>query len=169
MSGIRLLIARCRRFSACDRSLQQTVYTTCPYRTDNLPEPEARYGLSLAHNDAFATIARSTFLACTFVSASEIFANPFDFGLFRSVRFRGRIGAMSTPKTRYPRQSPTLLIYPRSPLPFRSSCENPPDQSVQPASFQEARLAKRSIASYSPPLPLSIPLQINAQNSLRSV
>jgi len=32
------------------------------------PEPESRYGLSLAHNDACATIARSTFLACTFVS-----------------------------------------------------------------------------------------------------
>jgi hypothetical protein len=36
-----------------------------------LPEPESRYGLSLAHNDAFATIARSMFLACTFVSTSE--------------------------------------------------------------------------------------------------
>jgi len=92
----------------------------------------------------------------------KIFANPFDSRLFRSVRFRGRIGALSTPKTRYPRQSPTFLIYPRSPLPFRSSCENPPDQSVQPAPFQEARLTKRSIVPCSPPLPLSIPLQINA-------
>jgi hypothetical protein len=38
------------------------------------PEPESRYGLSLAHNDAFATIARSTFLACTFGSLSETLA-----------------------------------------------------------------------------------------------
>lgn len=97
-----------------------------------LPEPESRYGLSLAHNDAFATIARSMFLACTFVSLSKTFANPFDPGLFRSVRFRGRSGAMSTPNTRFPRQSPTLPIFPRSPLPFGSSCENPPDRSVQP-------------------------------------
>ena len=132
-----------------------------------LPEPESRYGLSLAHNDAFATIARSTFLACTFVSTSETFANPFDSRLLRSVRFRGRTGAISTPGTRFPRRSPTFLIYPRFPLPLRSSCENPPDQSVQPVPFQEARLAGRSIDPYSPPLPLSIPLRINARNSLR--
>jgi hypothetical protein len=105
-----------------------------------LPEPESRYGLSLAHNDAFATIARSTFLACTFVSTSGTFANPFDSRLLRSVRFRGRTGAISTPGTRYSRRSPTLPIHPRSPLPFGSSFENPPDQSVQPVPFQEARL-----------------------------
>jgi hypothetical protein len=99
-----------------------------------LPEPESRYGLSLAHNDAFATIARSTFLACTFVSTSDTLANPFDSRLFRSVRFRGRTGATSTPGIRYPRRSPTFPIFPRSPLPLRSSFwENPPDQSVQPA------------------------------------
>ncbi len=97
-----------------------------------LPEPESRYGLSLAHNDAFATIARSMFLACTFVSSSETLANPFDSRLLRSVRFRGRTGALSMPGTRFPRRSPTFLNHPRSPLPFRSSFENPPDQSVQP-------------------------------------
>jgi len=96
------------------------------------PEPETRYGLSLAHNDACATIARSTFLACTFDSLSKTFANPFDPGLFRSVRFRGRSGAMSTPDTRFPRRSPTLPIFPRSPLPFGFSSESPPDRSVQP-------------------------------------
>jgi hypothetical protein len=85
-----------------------------------LPEPEIRYGLSLAHNDAFATIARSMFLACTFISLPNICANPFDTELFRSVRFRGRYGATSLPNTRFPRRSPTLPIYPRSPLPFGS-------------------------------------------------
>jgi hypothetical protein len=82
-----------------------------------LPEPESRYGLSLAHNDAFATIARSMFLACTFVSTSKTFANPFDSWLFRSVRFRGRTGATSTPGTRFPLYSSTLRILSRSPLP----------------------------------------------------
>jgi hypothetical protein len=97
-----------------------------------LPEPESRYGLSLAHNDACATIARSMFLACTFVSLSKIFASPFDTKLSRSVRFRGRSGAMSTPDTRFPRRSPTLPIFRRSPLPLGSSFESPPDRSVQP-------------------------------------
>ena len=55
-------VARHRRFSACDGSQQPAR----PQRTNTLPEPESRYGLSLAHNDAFATIARSMFLACTF-------------------------------------------------------------------------------------------------------
>jgi hypothetical protein len=95
------------------------------------PEPDFRYGLSLAHNDACATIARSVFLACTFKSMSNIIAKPFDPKLFRSVRFRGRTGATSMPGTRFPRRSPTLPNFPRSPLPFRSSYDNLPDQSVQ--------------------------------------
>jgi hypothetical protein len=66
------------------------------------------------------------------------------------------------PGTRYPRQSPIFLIFRRSPLPLRSSFENPPDQSVQPVPFQETRLAKRSIAHHSPLLPLSIPHRITA-------
>ena len=132
-----------------------------------MPEPEARYGLSLAHNDAFATIARSMFLACTFVSTSKSFANPFDSRLFRSVRFRGRTGATSMPGTRFPLHSSTLRIHPRSPLPFRPSFENPSDQSVRPVQNPEARLTRRPIASYSPPLPLAIPLRISARNSLR--
>src|SRR5271163_3123737 len=33
-----------------------------------LPEPETRNGLSLARNDAFATITRSTLLPCSFAS-----------------------------------------------------------------------------------------------------
>jgi hypothetical protein len=36
-----------------------------------LPEPEVRNGLSLSYNDAFATIARSMFLACLFASRTE--------------------------------------------------------------------------------------------------
>ena len=127
-----------------------------------LPEPETRYGLSLAHNDAFATIARSMFLACTFVSTSKTFANPFDSRLFRSVRFRGRTGATSTPGTRFPLPSPTLRTLPRSPLPIGSSFENPSDQSVRPVPNPEARLTRRPIVSYSPPLPLAIPPRISA-------
>ena len=126
------------------------------------PEPESRYGLSLAHNDAFATIARSTFLACTFVSTSDTLANPFDSRLFRSVRFRGRTGATSTPGTRFPLPSPTLRTLPRSPLPIGSSFENPSDQSVRPVPNPEARLTRRPIVSYSPPLPLAIPPRISA-------
>jgi hypothetical protein len=127
-----------------------------------LPEPESRYGLSLAHNDAFATIARSMFLACTFVSTSKTFANPFDSRLFRSVRFRGRTGATSTPGTRFPLRSSTLRIFPRSPLPFRPSFENPSDQSVRPVPNPKARLTRRPIVPYSPPLPLAIPPRISA-------
>ena len=127
-----------------------------------LPEPESRYGLSLAHNDAFATIARSMFLACTFVSTLKTFANPFDPLLFRSVRFRGRTGATSTPGTRFPLLPSTLRILPRSPLPFRSSFENPLDQSVRPVPNPEARLTRRPIVPYSPLLPLAIPPRISA-------
>jgi hypothetical protein len=49
-----------------------------------LPEPESRNGLSLARNDAFATIARSKFPACAFDSTQETSANPFDPRLPRS-------------------------------------------------------------------------------------
>jgi hypothetical protein len=132
-----------------------------------LPEPESRYGLSLAHNDAFATIARSMFLACIFVSTSKTFASPFDSWLFRSVRFRGRTGAMSTPGTRFPLQSSILRNHPQSPLPFGPSFENPSDQSVRPVPNPEARLTRRPIVPYSPPHPLAIPLRISARNSLR--
>jgi len=92
---------------------------------NTLPEPGSRYGLSLAHNDAFATIARSMFLACTFVPVPEKFADPFDSRLFRSVRFRGRSGAISTPGTRFPRQFPSLPNLSRSPLPIGSSLGKP--------------------------------------------
>ncbi len=48
------------------------------------PEPVSRYGLSLARNSAFATITRSTFPTCTFATAQDNFANPFDLRLLRS-------------------------------------------------------------------------------------
>ena len=125
--------------------MRRVTVTCAPQRYNTLPEPESRYGLSLAHNDAFATIARSMFLACTFVPTSETLANPFDSRLLRSVRFRGRTGALSMPGTRFPRRSPTFPNHPRSPLPLRSSFENPPDQSVQRTTSQEARLAEHPI------------------------
>jgi hypothetical protein len=55
-------------------------------RTCTLPEQETRNGLSLARNDAFATITRSTLPTCAFASAPKNPANPFDRRLLRSVR-----------------------------------------------------------------------------------
>ncbi len=72
------------------------------------PGPETRNGLSLARNDAFATITRSLLPPCAFVSTPEISTNSFDQQLFRSVRFRSRNRANSTPPTRYPQVSPPL-------------------------------------------------------------
>ena len=68
------------------------------------------------------------------------FAHPLDRKLLRSVRFRSRNRANSSPSTRCPRRSPALLqCHPVStPLKVIS---HPPDQSVQPASPQQARLA----------------------------
>lgn len=74
---------------------------------------------------------------------------------------------MSSPGTRYSRRSLLFPTNPRSPLPFRSSCDNPQDQSVRPVPRREARLTGRSIVPRSPPLPLSIPLRIDAKNSPR--
>jgi hypothetical protein len=67
---------------------------------------------------AFATTPRSMLPTCTFDSARKNFAEPFDIGLLRSVRFRGRSGAISSPITRFPRRIPTLLRCRRSPLLF---------------------------------------------------
>jgi len=112
-------VTRHRRFSACDGSQLPGPHSPAIV----MPEPETRYGLSLARNDAFATIARSMFLTCTFASTPKTAADPFDPRLLRSVRFRGRTGAISTPGTRFPRRFPALPIHPRPPLPFRSSME----------------------------------------------
>jgi hypothetical protein len=78
-----------------------------------LPEPESRYGLSLAHNDAFATIARSMFLACTFVSHIEDFRESVRFPALplRSVSRpnRGDVNArnpFSAPVLNTPNSSP---------------------------------------------------------------
>jgi len=76
-----------------------------------LPEPESRSGLSLARNGAFATIARSAFPTCAFDSTLQTFANPFHSRLLRSVRFRGRHGAKSSPEARFPRQFAALLQF----------------------------------------------------------
>src|SRR5580658_4684853 len=40
------------------------------------PEPETRNGLSLARNDAFATITRSTLLPCSFASTPVFLRVP---------------------------------------------------------------------------------------------
>jgi len=41
-----------------------------------LPEPETRNGLSLARNDAFATITRSTLPTCSFASTPKLLREP---------------------------------------------------------------------------------------------
>jgi hypothetical protein len=66
---------------------------------DRIPlEPETRNGLSLARNDALATIARSVFLACPFVSTLESFLEPVRSGTLRSVRFRAETGRIHHPE-----------------------------------------------------------------------
>ena len=71
---------------------------------------------------------------------------------------RGGVNA----ETRFPLPSSTPRTFPRSPLPVRSSCENPQDPSVQSAPNSEARLTRLPMASYSPRLPLSILPRITA-------
>jgi hypothetical protein len=105
-----------------------------------LPEPETRNGLSLARNDAFATITRSTLPTCAFASTPVFLCEP--------VRPQAPpLGSVSKPKpgeffTFDPLSAP-ISGAPVMPsdlrIPFRFF--NPPDQSVQPASSQQARLA----------------------------
>jgi len=103
------------------------------------PEPETRNGLSLARNDAFATITRSMLLPCPFASTPGISTNPFDRNSFAQSGFETENRANFNVPTRYPQALPPFLKLPRSPLPF--GYFNPPDQSVRPASLQKARFA----------------------------
>jgi hypothetical protein len=114
----------------------------------------------------FRAATRSTFPSFAFATTRENFANPFDLRLLRSVRFRGRPGANSSPQTRYPRPSTALPLLRRSRL---------PDWPLQPFG------SKRSIApatesslcdpSDSPSLPAAysvrFALRINVPDSLR--
>jgi len=90
-------------------------------RTSISPEPETRNGLSLARNDAFATIARSTLLTCLFASTPKNFPNPFDPGLIRSVPVskpaQGEINALDPLSGLHLCRSRDFR---RSPLPSRS-------------------------------------------------
>jgi hypothetical protein len=133
------LAARRRRFSACAGSVQRTF----PQRTCIRPEPETRNGLSLARNDAFATITRSTFLACPFDSTYKLCADPFHRRLSARLGFEAATGRIHRPR-------PVICALPirsrdaaPSPLPFGLFC--PPDQSVQRTTSQEARLAEHPI------------------------
>jgi hypothetical protein len=74
---------RQRCFSARAGSMRQTR----SQRTCIQPEPETRNGLSLARNDTFGTITRSMLPPCSFASTPEKSTDPFDQGLFRSIRF----------------------------------------------------------------------------------
>jgi hypothetical protein len=127
--------ARRQRFSARAGSMPETSAQCIRIQ----PEPETRNGLSLARNDAFATITRSMLLPCSFASTPEISTNPFDRNSFAQFGFDAETGRMSTLRPVIRRFAPPLLRFRRSPLPF-GYC-NPPDQSVQPGSSQEARFA----------------------------
>ena len=172
MLGVRSATG-CSGFSA-HRSpalLFQRAPGQCRKRTLNgqniLPEPETRNGLSLARNDAFATIARSTLPTCLFESSLETFPNPFDPGLLRSAPVsmpaQGEISALD------PLSGPisgALGIF--AGLHSPSGLLNLPDQSVQPVPSREARLTKRPIVFCSPPRFLAITRRINARNPFRS-
>jgi len=117
------------------------------------PEPASRHGLSLAHNDAFATIKGSTFPTCAFDATRKNIVNPFDLQLSRSIRFRGRYRAMSSPETRFPRRISMPPRFRRSPLaigPLRLCRDRPTDRSVQPFPPREARLAETPDSPFAP-------------------
>jgi hypothetical protein len=88
------------------------------------PEPETRNGLSLARNDAFAAITRSTLPTCAFASAPKFLRKP--------VRLTApSLGPVSKPVpgefiAANPLPAPNLrrsrAVF-RSPLPFRSFLE----------------------------------------------
>jgi hypothetical protein len=61
-------------------SLRRVSATDPSSRTLFPPELETQNGLSLARNDAFATIAGSKLPTCLFASPPENCADPFDFG-----------------------------------------------------------------------------------------
>jgi len=152
--------ARRRRFSARAGSVQQTF----PRRIYIRPEPETRNGLSLARNDACATITGSTFLACSFDSTYKLCADPFDPGLSTRLGFEAATGRIHHPRP----VIHALLIRSHdatpSPLPF-GLCR-PPDQRVQRASSQEARLTGHPIC-LSLPAALSFDCALDQCSKLR--
>jgi hypothetical protein len=114
---------------------------------------------------AFATTPRSMLPTCAFDSARKNFADPFDIRLLRSVRFRGRSGAISSPITRFPRRIPTLLRSRRSPLPFWPSRLS--ETTIRIKAFnRSARQKPASKNALNPSAPrrvsLSITLRIDA-------
>jgi hypothetical protein len=114
----------------CKRSLWLSQFTGAGISVRSFTRPQRR----------FHAIPGSMFPSCTFDSTPKTFAGPFDPGLLRSVRFRGRSGALSSPNTRFPRRFSALTwLLPAPAPPWVLS--HPPDQSVQPASPREARLA----------------------------
>jgi len=114
----------------------------------------------------FRTPTGSMFPSFAFVTARENIANPFDLRLLRSVRFRGRSGANSSPPTRYPLPSTALPLLRRPTL---------PDWPLQPFGSKRsiAPATKSSLcdASDSPSLPAAysvrFALRINVPDSLR--
>ena len=154
---------RQRRFSARAGSMQQTR----SQRTCIQPEPETRNGLSLARNDAFATITRSMLLPCPFASTPEIFADPFDRRLFRST-------LVSKPKPGEFNTLNPLSACLSAALVAPSDLHSPLGIS---ALWIEAfdRLHHKKLASHDTRLPsaprnasLSMALRINARNSASS-
>jgi len=125
------------------------------------PEPETWNGLSLARNDAFATIARSMLLACPSNPRRKVLQT-------RSIK-GSSVRPVSRPKRAGSQPQPVVCDAfqrshnaGRSPLPFGSF--DPLDRSVQPVPIQEARLTDARLPFAPRSGPLSITPRINAQN-----
>jgi hypothetical protein len=126
-------------------------------------EPETRHGLSLARNDALATITRSMFLACPFASTQKT--------LRVLVRSRAPpLSSVSKPNRGTQRPGPVVRVYlPRScdcywsPLPFRSF------PTFRIKAFNQSPRRKLALPDArsvfrSPTRVLSIALRIDARN-----
>ena len=114
-----------------------------PQRIYIRPEPETRNGLSLARNDAFATIPRSTFLACPFESTYKLCADPLDQRLSARFGFEAVTGRIH--HLRPVIHASLIRSHDATPSPLPFGRFGPPDQSVQRATSQEARLTGHPI------------------------
>jgi hypothetical protein len=127
-----------------------------------LPEPETRNGLSLARNDAFATITRSMLPACAFASTQKISCARSIPGSSTRFGFEAESGDFITPDPLHTPISSAPVIL-RHPLPFRSFPTfriKAFDRSLhRKLASPDARLI-----SPSPPLVLSIAPRIKGQD-----
>jgi hypothetical protein len=153
-------IARRRRFSACAGSVQTPDRTSHPAGAGISERPFARPQQRFRHHCEVNVPG----LRLRFHTTNC--RDPFHSRLPRSVRFRGRYGAQSSPEARFPRQFAALLQSPRHPLPFGlfepSGSKRSTGLTARSSSRENARwpLAPRRDS-------FRFQLRINARNSLR--